>query len=312
MITIIQLEYITAVDTYRHFGKAAEKCLVTQPTLSMQIKKLEEHLHVKIFDRSKQPVIPTDIGALIIQQARNILRETDTLEHLVKHYYEEISGRLHVAIIPTLAPYLLPLFIGKMMRNHPNIQLHIKEMTTAEIIEALHKDQIDVGILSTPLHEIGISERPLFYEEIKVYAQYKHPLITQKKIQTEDISKRKDMWMLSDGNCFKDQVINFCNQLTIDDEQITYESGSIETLKKLVETEGGFTFLPELATLEMSTRHLDQIISFDNPPPLREISLCYTRNHAKKEMIDILQQRIQEVVPEELLDKSRGTIVEWK
>lgn len=314
MITITQLEYIVAVDTYRHFGNAAEKCLVTQPTLSMQIKKFEDFLGVKIFDRSKQPVIPTDVGALIIHQARNILHETLYLKSIAKSYYKNISGRLNIGIIPTLAPYLLPLFIGNMMRVHKGIKLNIRELSTAEIIEELKKDQLDVGILSTPLHESSIFESPIFYEEIKIYTHYNHPLGKKINITPQDIADRQDMWMLTDGNCFKNHVINFCDLRPDfpDNEQIRYESGSLETLKKIVETEGGFTFIPELASLELSTKHLDQILSFEAPIPLREVSLCYVRNHSKKEMINILQSSIEEVVPVELLDKDRGRIVEWK
>lgn len=314
MTTFTQLEYIVAVDTYRHFGNAAEKCLVTQPTLSMQIKKLEEFLGVKIFDRSKQPVIPTDVGALIIHQARNILHETLYLNNIAESYYKNISGRLNIGIIPTLAPYLLPLFIGNMMRLHTGIKLNIRELSTAEIIEDLKKDKLDVGILSTPLHESSIFESPLFYEEIKIFTHYDHPLGKKENITPQDIADRQDMWMLTDGNCFKNHVINFCD-LHPDyqnNEQVRYESGSLETLQKIVETEGGFTFLPELASLELSTKYLTQILSFSAPKPLREVSLCYVRNHSKKEMINILQSSIEEVIPVELLNKDRGRIVEWK
>ncbi len=314
MITITQLEYVVAVDTYRHFANAAEKCMVTQPTLSMQIKKLEEYLGVIIFDRSKQPVIPTDVGRLIIDQARDVLRETAQLENIAKGYHENISGRLNIAIIPTLAPFLLPLFIGKMIERHPGIKLNIKELTTAEIIHQLKVDEVDVGILSTPLHEEQIYEDPMFYEEIKIYTQFGHPLSKKQLVSPEEISLRKDVWMLTNGNCFRNQVINLCkNQYSSDDNAaVNYESGSLETLKKLVETEGGFTFLPELAVNELSSRQLNQIVSFEGQIPLREISLCYVRNAAKKDMIDILRQCIKEVVPVEMLDKNRGGIVEWR
>lgn len=314
MVTITQLEYVVAVDTYRHFANAADKCMVTQPTLSMQIKKLEEYLGVIIFDRSKQPVMPTDVGKLIVEQARNILRETAKLENIAKGYHKNVSGRLNIGIIPTLAPYLLPLFIGRMMERHPGVKLNIKELTTAEIIRELKKDEIDVGILSTPLHEENIHEDPLFYEEIKIYTQFGHPLSKKKNVDPAEIAHRTDAWMLTNGNCFRNQVVNLCkNQYSSqDEEQIRYESGSIETLKKLVETEGGFTFLPELASLELSTRQMNQVVSFEGQTPLREISLCYIRNAAKKDMIEILNACIKDVVPVEMLQKDRGSIVEWR
>lgn len=314
MITITQLEYVVAVDTYRHFANAADKCMVTQPTLSMQIKKLEEFLGVVIFDRSKQPVMPTDVGKQIIEQARNVLRETAHLENIAKGYHQNISGRLNIGIIPTLAPYLLPLFLGRMMERHPGVKLNIKELKTSEIINDLKKDELDVGILSTPLHEEQIYEEPLFYEEIKVYTQFGHPLSEKSKVTPEDIVDRTDAWMLSDGNCFRNQVVNLCkNQYQSDaKEQIRYESGSLETLKKMVEAEGGFTFLPELAVMELNTRQLKNVVSFENKVPLREISLCFVRNAAKKDLIDILGQSIKDVVSIEMLNKDRGGIVEWR
>jgi LysR family hydrogen peroxide-inducible transcriptional activator len=314
MVTLTQLEYIVAVDTYRHFANAAEKCMVTQPTLSMQIKKLEEYLGVTIFDRSRQPVLPTDVGKLIVEQARVILRESKKLEELALHYHEQVAGRLKIGIIPTLAPYLLPLFLGRMMERHPAVKLNIREMMTHDIIMELKKDELDVGILATPLHDEAITEEPVFYEEIKVYTQYGHPLSKKGKVSPSLIAQRKDLWMLADGNCFRNQVINLCHPQsdTEEKEQLRYESGSLETLKKMVEAEGGFTLLPELAVMELSARQLGQVVSFEAPVPLREISLVYVRNAAKRDLIHILKQNIADALPLDMLDKNRGVIVEWK
>jgi len=314
MVTLTQLEYVVAVDTYRHFANAAEKCMVTQPTLSMQIKKLEEYLGIIIFDRSKQPVMPTDVGKLVIEQARVLLRETKKLEDIAQGYHENVSGRLKIGIIPTLAPYLLPLFLGRMMERHPGIKLNIKEMKTQDIIMELKKDELDVGIMATPLHDENITEDPVFYEEIKVYTQFGHVLSKREAVTAEEISKRDDIWMLADGNCFRNHVINLChNQFAGAEEDILrYESGSLETLKKMVETEGGFTLLPELAVLELSARQLGQVVSFDGQIPLREVSLCYVRNAAKRDLVEILKATIRNAVPEEMLEKERGTVVEWR
>ena len=314
MVTLTQLEYVVAVDTYRHFANAAEKCMVTQPTLSMQIKKLEEYLGIIIFDRSKQPVMPTDVGKLVIEQARVLLRETKKLEDIAQGYHENVSGRLKIGIIPTLAPYLLPLFLGRMMERHPGIKLNIKEMKTQDIIMELKKDELDVGIMATPLHDENITEDPVFYEEIKVYTQFGHVLSKREADTAEEISKRDDIWMLADGNCFRNHVINLChNQFAGAEEDILrYESGSLETLKKMVETEGGFTLLPELAVLELSARQLGQVVSFDGQIPLREVSLCYVRNAAKRDLVEILKATIRNAVPEEMLGKERGTVVEWR
>ena len=314
MITLTQLRYIIAVDTYKHFANAADKCLVTQPTLSMQIKKLEDNLGVVIFDRSRQPIMTTDIGHIIIEQAREIIRKTDKLENIAKNYHKDISGSLKIGVMPTVAPYLIPLFLGKMIHQHPSIKLNIKELKTDEIMEQLRADKIDVGIMATPIYEDDITEEALFYEEIKVYTQFGHPFTKNKSVSIKEISKRNDIWMLTDGNCFKNQVINLCkNQFESQaEDSVQYESGSLETLVKLVETEGGFTFLPELAMLELSTRQMKQIISISDIKPLREISMCYIRDVAKKELIHLLGEVIRNAVPMEMLDKSRGKIVEWR
>ena len=310
-ISLTQLEYLLAIDTYRHFAKAADACLVTQPTLSMQLKKLEEELNLALFDRSKQPIIPTDAGKEVIEQARIILREARKLEHIARHYDDTLGGNLTVGIIPTIAPYLLPYFLGDFIKKYKQIKLVIQELKTDEIILKLNKDEIDVGILATPLHESNLIEEPLFYEEIKVYAHYNHPLTKKKYLEHEDIM-RDDIWMLSKGNCFRNQIINICANPIKLNEQLNYESGSIETLKKMVEMEGGFTLLPELAVLELSTKKINQVAEFKKPKPLREVSIVYARSISKKKFIEVLKKQIIKNMPEELLNKKRGAVVEWK
>ncbi len=310
-ISLTQLEYLLAIDTYRHFAKAADACLVTQPTLSMQLKKLEEELNLALFDRSKQPIIPTDAGKEVIEQARIILREARKLEHIARHYDDTLGGSLTVGIIPTIAPYLLPYFLGDFIKKYKQIKLVIQELKTDEIILKLNKDEIDVGILATPLHESNLIEEPLYYEEIKVYAHYNHPLTKKKYLEHEDIM-RDDIWMLSKGNCFRNQIINICANPIKLNEQLNYESGSIETLKKMVEMEGGFTLLPELAVLELSTKKINQVAEFKKPKPLREVSIVYARSISKKKFIEVLKKQIIKNMPEELLNKKRGAVVEWK
>jgi len=310
-ISLTQLEYVLAIDVYRHFAKAADACLVTQPTLSMQLKKLEEELRVEIFDRSKQPIIPTDAGKEIIEQARIVLREAKKLEQIAKYHDDSLEGSLTIGIIPTLAPYLLPYFLGDFLKKYKKIRLVIQELTTEEIIFKLNKDELDAAILATPLHESDIMEEPLFYEEIKVYAHYNHPLTKKKNLEHEDIL-REDIWMLSKGNCFRNQVINICANPIRMNDQLKYESGSIETLKKMVEMEGGFTLVPELAVLELSSKKINQVAEFKKPKPLREISIVYARSVAKKKFIDSLKKLIIVSVPEELTNRKRGTVVEWK
>ncbi len=313
MITLTQLEYIVAVDTYRHFGKAAESCFITQPTLSMQIKKLEEDLEVIIFDRSKQPLIPTDVGQRIIEQARMVLKQSDEINNIVKDHKNQVSGMLRVGIIPTLAPYLLPIFIGRYKKKYPNIFIKIVEQTTENIVNLLNKDLIDVGILVTPLKEEKINEKPIFYEEMLIYANSGHRLHKQNEITLKDIAT-PEIWLLSDGHCFRDQVINLCSFLGTTDSTLPFhfEAGSLETLMNIIDREGGITLIPELAKVGMSEKRLENVESFTNFKPLREVSLVYSRHFAKHKLINLLWREIREDIPAELQNDKRGTVVEWK
>jgi LysR family hydrogen peroxide-inducible transcriptional activator len=205
MISLIQLEYIVAVDTYRHFVTAAEKCFVTQPTLSMQVKKMEEELGVIIFDRTKQPVETTDIGIRIVEQARVILHESAKIRDIIQDHFDTVSGELKIGIIPSLAPYLLPLFIGSLAKKYPDLEIQVKELITDEVVEELKKGLIDVGIIVTPLKEEGILEKPLFYEGIKIYTNPQHSFIKQMEIDLNEIES-PDIWLLSQGHCFRHQV----------------------------------------------------------------------------------------------------------
>jgi LysR family hydrogen peroxide-inducible transcriptional activator len=313
MITLTQLEYIVAVDTYRHFGKAAENCFITQPTLSMQIKKLEEDLEIIIFDRSKQPLIPTDVGTRVIEQARLVLKQSEEINNIVKDHKNLVSGMLRIGIIPTLAPYLLPVFIGRYKKKYPNIFIKVVEQTTENIVKLLHKDLIDVGILVTPLKEEKINEKPVFYEEMLIYANAGHPLHNKKEVTLKDIAT-PEIWLLSDGHCFRDQVVNLCSFLgTIDSElPFHFEAGSLETLMNIIDREGGITLIPELAKEGMSLERSKNVMSFTSFKPLREVSLVYSRHFAKHKLINLLWREIKEAIPEDLQDADRGKIVEWK
>lgn len=313
MITLIQLEYIIAVDTYRHFVTAAEKCFVTQPTLSMQIKKLEDQLGIIIFDRTKQPVIPTESGRKIIEQARVVLRENYKIEELVKEVKAEVSGELRIGVIPTIAPYLLPLFAGNYKRSHPDVKLKVEELVTERIIEELNNDLIDVGILVTPLHEKSILELPLYYEEMMIYTNINHDLASQSIIKIKDIAT-PDIWLLNDGHCFRHQIVNLCDlqKLESDSLPFEFEGGSLDTLMKIIDREGGYTLIPELAGEEVDDKKQNQVKHFTNYIPLREVSLVTTRQFAKTKLIELLAKCIRSSIPEILLNKDRGTIVEWK
>ncbi|NOR74349.1 MAG: LysR family transcriptional regulator [Draconibacterium sp.] len=313
MVTLTQLEYIVAVDTYRHFGKAAEHCFITQPTLSMQIKKLEEDLEIIIFDRSKQPLIPTDVGSRIVEQARVTLKQSEEITNIVKDHKNLVSGMLRIGIIPTLAPYLLPIFIGRYKKKYPNIFIKVLELTTENIEENLSKDLIDVGILVTPLNDEKILEKPIFYEEMLLYANKGHKLHTRKEVKLADINT-PEIWLLGDGHCFRDQVINLCSNLGTTDGVLPFhfEAGSLETIMNIVDREGGITLIPELALETMSEKRLNNVRHFSEVTPLREVSLVYSRHFAKHKLISLLWREIKDAIPKALQTEDRGTIVEWR
>lgn len=311
MITLIQLEYIVAVDTYRHFATAAEKCFVTQPTLSMQIKKLEDYLGVIIFDRTKQPVIPTEQGKFVIEQARIVLQEASKIEKIVAEVKEDVSGELRIGLIPTISPYLLPRFAGKFKSAYPKIEMKVEEAVTESIEEMLLKDILDVGIVVTPLNNRNIIEYPLYYEEMLIYHHMDHQFSGQPMIQLDTMNPA-DLWLLGDGHCFRNQVVNFCEFKKMDVKNLPFEfeGGSIDTLMKIIDREGGYTLIPELSVLE--TQNPEQVKSFANMKPVREVSLVYTRKFAKTKLIELLAASIQASVPAEFLNKERGIMVEWR
>ena len=313
MITLTQLEYIVAIDEYRHFTTAAEKCLVTQPTLSMQIKKLEDELGVIIFDRSRQPVVPTDLGAKLIEQARMTLSATQRIKEIIQEEQQEVEGTLKIGIIPTLAPYLLPVFIGPYIRKYPAVKVEVEELVSEEIIRRLKRDILDVGLFVTPYHDEKIVERPVFYEEMLVYAHPDCELLKKKEVGHEDIVT-SDIWMLGNGHCFRNQVVNLCEMSASQHKNLPFEfeSNSLETLMRIVDVEGGFTLIPELALQYMSPEKKKQVRSIANTKPLREVSVIYSRHFTKQRLITLLCDEIKSVVPAHMLKRDRGMIVEWK
>jgi LysR family transcriptional regulator, hydrogen peroxide-inducible genes activator len=310
-MTLQQLEYVIAVDTHRHFVTAAEKCFVTQPTLSMMIQKLEDELAVKIFDRSKQPVVPTEIGKIIIERARVILRESDTLRQLVEEHKETIRGELRLGIIPTAAPYLAPLFIKTFSDTHPEIKLYISELTTENIIKRLKEDTLDVGIMATPLNEKELLEEPLFFEEFVVYSAKEEDILSKRFLLANDIDVNR-LVLLEEGHCMRTQIINLCElkKATSMINNVYYEAGSIETLKKMIETHSGITILPELAIQNLDEDQMRYVRFFKKPAPVREMSLVTHRTFIKKRLIEALKKAILENLPPQLRGQKTGKIVE--
>jgi LysR family hydrogen peroxide-inducible transcriptional activator len=309
-MSLVQYQYIVAVDQYRHFATAAEKCFVTQPTLSMQIQKLEDQLGVLIFDRSKHPVIPTDIGQRIIDQARIVLYENQQIKALIDDEKEIISGVLRIGIIPTLSPYLLPLFITSFMSKYQDVELVVQELVTEIIIRKLQVDQLDIGLFVTPSGAHGLQEKVLFYEEFVAYVSENHPLNKKKDVDAEDIDVA-DTWVLNEGHCFRNQVLNICQPLGGVSDRFRFESGSLEALKKLVDKHGGITLLPELATLDMGETEQNMLHYFNDPKPVREVSLVYHRSFLKNKLTELLYKEILKSIPDDIQSKKNGTIIRW-
>lgn len=300
-MTITQLEYVLAVDKYRHFGKAAKACNVTQPTLSMQLQKAEEEMGVIIFDRSKNPILPTDEGTQIINQARLVLREYKKIFSIIDANKGEVRGEFRLGVIPTLAPYVIPLFAGDFVQKHPNVNLTIEEYKTEEIIELLAKDEIDAGLLVTPIQGESFIERVLFHEPFSVFASEGHHLLKKAKVKDKDLDT-SDVWLLNEGHCFRQQVLNLC-KLSRDNglhDNLKFESGNLETLKNMVLNSSGYTLLPQLAVLNLSKEEMGHVREFQSPIPTREVSLVHNRIFLKEKIISALEASIIENLPESL------------
>lgn len=296
-----QLEYVVAVDTHRHFVTAAEKCFVTQATLSMMIKKLEDELCIKIFDRSKQPVVPTETGKLVIAQAKQVLQDAARIKEIVAEEKGLVRGELKIGIIPTLAPYIIPVFINSFMKKYPDVKLHISELTTEAIIQKLEDYSLDVGLMATPLNNTALIEQPLFYEQFVVYASATEKLLKKKYLLANDIDVNR-LWLLEEGHCLRSQVVNLCELKSREKElhQLDFEAGSIETLKKIVDLNQGITILPELALRDISAKQKQHIRFFKSPAPVREISIVTFRHYVKQKLVDTLKQEILQGIPAEM------------
>jgi LysR family transcriptional regulator, hydrogen peroxide-inducible genes activator len=300
-MTLQQLEYALAIGRTGSFVQAAEECFVTQPTLSMQVKKLEEEVGITIFDRSRQPVTVTDAGKIFLDQARIVVREKNRLMEVLSSAKGEVAGSFRLGIIPTLAPYLVPLFLPKFAERYPAVHLEVEEMTTAMITEQLKKENLDAGILATPLEEYQLHEHFLFNEPYVAYLSKKHSLWNKKQLKPDDIDA-EDLWLLSDGHCMKNQVLQLCNRRKAQTNGTSFEfrSGSIETLRRMVETGKGMTILPWLAVPALSQKQQEAIRYFRTPEPVREISIVTHRAQLKKAIIDALAEVITDTIPKHL------------
>ncbi len=309
-MTLQQLEYLLAVHQHQNFLKAADACFVTQPTLSMQIQKLEEEFEIKIFDRRKQPITATTAGIEVIAYARTVVNAAHELASLVESQKGKMKGQLRVGIIPTLAPYLLPLFVPSFTKNYPEVKLLVQEQTTDIIINMLKQGSIDVGILVTPIQENGITEQVLFYEELMVYASKNNRLYQKQYLLQKDIDVSK-LWLLEESHCFRSQILSLCELKKQSSEffNFEYEAGSIETLKRMVDVNDGITIIPELVTFQMLKNELRAVRQFKSPAPMREVSLVVHGNFVKKRLVDSLKKSILDTIPEKLRQNKKKNVI---
>lgn len=309
-MNIQQLEYLVALDTHRQFVLAAEKCHVTQPTLSMQLQKLEEELGVLLFDRTTKGVQPTAVGAKVVQQARQVLREVKQLREVVQVEKDELVGELRLGIIPTLAPYLVPLFLVELVERYPRLRVQVEELQSAQIMQRLKDNQLDIGLLVTPLDDRQLREIPVLEEPFLGYISENHELYGQATISPQDMGAL-GLWLLQEGHCFRHQVLNICFPAPVDTTRpFTYESGSIETLKQLVRHNHGYTLVPELSVLPELDNPM--VKRFEAPEPVREISLVVHHGFVRLPLLTTLRDIILRQVPARLQAGEAGQKIRWR
>ncbi|RHJ95042.1 hydrogen peroxide-inducible genes activator [Parabacteroides bouchesdurhonensis] len=299
-MNIQQLEYILAVDTYRHFAKAAEHCRVTQPTLSMMIQKLEDELGIKLFDRNLQPVRPTPAGRKVIEQARNVLYQASLIKDIVNEEEQTLKGTFRLAVLPTIAPYLLPRFFQQITEKHPDMDIRILEMKTAPTMAALQNGEIDAAIIANQPVEAQLQGDILYYEEFFGYVAKNEPIFKKELIRTSDISDER-LWLLDEGHCFRDQLMRFCQMEKVKLHQASYRLGSLETFMRMVESGNGITFIPQLATYQLSNEQKELIRPFAIPKPTREIVWVTRKDFIRHTIAGILIESIKKSVPKEML-----------
>lgn len=299
-MTLQQLEYILAVNQFRHFAKAAEYCRVTQPTLSAMIQKLEEELDTRIFDRSQQPVCPTPVGIHIIEQAQNILVQANRIKNIIEEEKHSLTGTFKLGILPTVAPYLLPRFFPQLMKKYPDLDIRVVEMKTNDIKKALQTGEIDAGIVASLAGMEELQQTPLFYEQFFAYVSREDALFNNEVIRTSDLNGEQ-LWLLDEGHCFRDQLVRFCQMKSARASQLAYHLGSMETFMRMVESSKGVTFIPELAVLQLGDAQKELVRSFAIPCPTRQVVLLTNKNFIRHTLLEVLVKEIKLSVPKEML-----------
>ena len=293
-MTITQLKYTLAVAEHGNFTTASEKCFVTQPTLSMQVQKLEEELGVTIFNRSTKPLQVTEVGEKVLNQARKIIEESTRMNDVISEEKGIIGGTLKVGIIPTVTSTLLPLFLNIFTKKHKNVDLKIEEFNTETIVQKLEDNSIDCAIAATPLSNDKVIERPLYYEPFVAYVPKHHSLSGNKYLEIDDLTNG-DLLILQDGHCFRNQVLNLCSLEDLN-KQYELKSGSFETLINLSNNGPWMTIIPYLHSNNLSPKNIENIIPFQDPAPAREISMIYSKSQLKLPVINALMSNISSVI----------------
>lgn len=299
-MTLQQMEYIVAVDRFRHFAKAAEFCHVTQPTLSAMVQKLEEELEVRLFDRSRQPVCVTRAGAVVVTQARRVLEEVERIKGLIMEEKGSLAGAFRLGILPTIAPYLLPRFLPQTARRHPEMDVRVVEMKTEHVKRALLHGEIDAGIVAGVAGLEEFREEVLFYEAFCAYVAEGSKLADCKVVRTADL-RGEQLWLLDEGHCFRDQLLHFCQLKSAQASQQAYRLGSMETFMRMVEGGRGVTFIPELAVLQLAETQKRLVRPFAIPSPARKIVLLTRRDYVRLTLLQALVQEIRASVPKDML-----------
>jgi len=289
-----QLEYIVALDAHKNFSKAAEACFITQATLSTMVKKLEEELDLIIFDRKTLPILTTDCGKKIIEEAKQVLLHTKQLKIISSEIKDIVEGELRIGIIPTIASSLLHRILPELFKKYPQLKLSIQEITTANILKQLKTGELDVGILSTPLKTNEFESSLLYYEKLLVYG--KSTISSIKYLHPKDLVN-ESIWLLEEGNCLTDQIVNLCtlNKKAIN-SNLNFNPNSIETLINMVDHLKGLTLIPELFYQDLPEDRKLKVKAFDSPYPVREVSLVFNRPYAKLRLLEALKTEIKALV----------------
>ena len=290
-MTIIQLEYFLAVANCGSFSLASEHCFVTQPSLSMQIKALEEELDVVLLDRSRKPVIPTEAGEAVLAQVRNVLTEYRRIQEVVAELKKETSGRIRLGVIPTIAPYLLHKFIPAFAKKYPKVELEIREMVTADIIDALNRDRLDAALVAGGTCGDSFAETELFNDTFYLYVSPQHPLIERSNIRIEEIDP-KDMVVLTHGNCLREQVMELCQGAREMPRTYAFESSSLDTLMRIVDCTGTLTVIPQMALEYIPRERRKQVKMLAKGATSRKISIAVRRTYVKGTIVKALTETI--------------------